>query len=186
MESGVPQGSVLGPTLFLYYINYLPKDLSSTVRLFADDTLCHKITESACDHDVLQRDLDRMSSGRKKWLISFSPEKCQALHFTTKMNPLRAPYHPHGHILETTEETNYLGVTIPNDLKWDTHVSKISKKASKTLGFLRRNLKLGFISTKELAYKAIVRPILENVSPVWGPHTANHNIGQIEKKFSGE
>ena len=158
VESGVPQGSVLGPCLFLFYINDIPSGLSSTVRLFADDTACHKTITKAADQAALQRDLDKLADWEKTWLMSFHPDKCQALHFGKKWP---TSYQLHGQNLQTTTETTYLGVTLANDLRWDVHVSNVANKASKTLGFIRRNLKIGSIKTKEKAYKAIVRPTLE-------------------------
>ena len=76
-------------------------------------------------------------------------------------------------------EAKYLGVTIKQDLKWETHINNISKKANSTLGFLRRNLKVTSCSIKEKAYKSLVRPQVEYASPVWDPYLKK-NIDQIE------
>jgi hypothetical protein len=100
--------------------------------------------------------------------MSFHPDKCQALHFGKKWPTF---YQLHGQNLQTTTEINYLGVTLANDLRWNVHVSNVANKASKTLGFIRRNLKIGSIKTKEKAYNAIVRPTLEYACQVWDPHT---------------
>ena len=78
------------------------------------------------------------------------------------------------------QQAKYLGVTITSDLRWDTHIANITNKASKTLGFIRRNLKIKNSRIKKAAYKALVRPVLEYASPVWDPHTDN-NIKSIEK-----
>ena len=68
------------------------------------------------------------------------------------------------------DNIKYLGVTISKDLKWNTHVSNVCTKANRTLGFLRRNLSSCPQDVKETAYKGLVRPILEDASPVWDPH----------------
>ena len=180
-ESGVPQGSVLGPCLFLLYINDLPKGLTSTTRLFADDTACHKTINNAADQHDLQRDLDKLADWEEKWLMSFHPDKCEVLHFGKKH---QATYHLRDHSLKSTSETKYLGVTISTNISWKSHINKVATKASKTLGFLRRNLKVGSISTKDLAYKTLVRPQLEYACEVWDPHTGTdtQSLEKIQRR----
>ena len=77
--SGVPQGSVLGPCLFLYFINDLPTALTSKVRLFADDTLVYLSVQSEEDERCLQVDLDRIADWGNRWMMEFNPTKCQVL-----------------------------------------------------------------------------------------------------------
>ena len=179
VESGVPQGSVLGPCLFLFYINDLPADLTSTARLFADDTLCHKTITSPADQQALQNDLDLLVAWEQKWLMQFHPEKCQTLRFTRSRNPSANQYQFHGHTLSITHEAKYLGVTITEDIKWEPHINNIVNKANKTLGFLRRNLRVKSQQIKQQAYLSLVRPSLEFASPVWDPFTAK-DINKLE------
>ena len=89
-------------------------------------------------------------------------------------------YHLHGHNLQNVSTAKYLSVNIQDNLNWGLHIDTITNKANKILGFLRRNLKIGNKKTKETAYKAFVRPILEYSATVWDPHSAN-NIKTIEK-----
>ena len=112
-ESGVPQGSVLGPCLFLLFINDLPNGLTSTTRLFADDTACHKIIDKATDQQDLQRDLDMLAAWESRWLMSFHPDKCEVLHFGKKF---QTTYHLRDHPLKSAKDSEYLGVTISTDL----------------------------------------------------------------------
>ena len=88
-------------------------------------------------------------------------------------------YHLHGHGLQNVSTAKYLGVNIQDNLNWGLHIDTITNKANKTLGFLRRNLKIGNKKTIETAYKAFVRPFLEYSATVWDPHSAN-NIKTIE------
>ena len=83
VTSGVPQGSVLGPILFLIYINDLPDELSSQVRLFADDTAVYLTIGDTEDGKVLQNDLDRLSVWEDRWDMEFNPSKCQVVRVTT-------------------------------------------------------------------------------------------------------
>ena len=86
------------------------------------------------------------------------------------LNKIQASYTLEGTVLENVDNIKYLGVTITNDLKWNTHISNICTKANRTLGFLRRTLFSCPQNVKEAAYKGMVRPILEYGSSVWDPH----------------
>jgi hypothetical protein len=76
VDSGVPQGSVLGPGLFLYYINDLQSRLTSTVRLFADDTIAYLTISNNNDAETLQKDLDKLGHWEYEWCMKFHPDKC--------------------------------------------------------------------------------------------------------------
>ena len=101
VTSGVPQGSVLGPLLFLLYINDLPQDIQSQVRLFADDTAVYLTVTSLEDANTLQTDLDTLQEWERTWDMEFNPGKCQVLHVTRSMQPLQSNYTLHGQVLES-------------------------------------------------------------------------------------
>jgi len=179
VSSGVPQGSVLGPLLFLAYINDLPQNIQSTVRLFADDTAIYATIRSATDSVTLQNDLKRLEKWELEWDMEFNPSKCQVIHATKRKHPIPTQYFLHGIKIESVTSAKYLGVDIASNLSWDDHINRSTKKANQTLGFLRRNIKVKSQPVKSLAYQTLVRPQLEYGSEVWSPH--NHNqIYQIE------
>ncbi|KAK3097903.1 hypothetical protein FSP39_014294 [Pinctada imbricata] len=181
VQSGVPQGSVLGPLLFLLYINDLPDYVNngSTVRLFADDCVLYRSITTARDAEKLQQDLEALQRWEKDWLMTFHPQKCQVIHITNKRSPLRAPYSIHGHVLEEVETAKYLGVIIDKSLRWSTHISAVAKKANNTRAFLQRNIYQCPRTTKALCYTTLVRPQMEYASLIWDPHTKT-NINQLE------
>ena len=117
VQSVVPQGSVLGPSLFLTYINDLPAGIKSKVRLFADGTMRSKTTKKAEDQRTLQEDLDSLTTWEEQWSMEFHLQKCSTLSATRKLKIIPA-YEIHGHILENVSMTKYLGVTIQDDLRW--------------------------------------------------------------------
>ena len=106
--------------------------------------------------------------------MSFHPS-----YINRKRNLFYHQYHLHGHPLKSTKETKYLGVLLSDDLRWDSHITNVTNKASKTLGFLRRNRKGGSMTIKEQAYKALARPTLEFRGPAWDPYTVK-NINKLE------
>ncbi|KAK3085883.1 hypothetical protein FSP39_009995 [Pinctada imbricata] len=178
--SGVPQGSVLGPSLFLFYINDIPVGLNSTIRLFADDTIAYLVVKSNHDCKTLQNDLDKLGIWENKWKMAFHPDKCNVLSISKSKNPIKYDYKLHGQTLKHVNKAKYLGVTVQSDLKWNTHVNNITQKANKTLGFLKRNLNINSTSVKEQAYKSLIRPTLEYACSVWDPYFTE-DINKIEK-----
>ena len=162
VTSGVPQGTVLGPLLFLVYINDLPACGSSEARLFADDCLLYRTIKSQRDADILQDDLNILQQWEAKWLMSLNPDKCEVFRVTNKRkNIIQSQYTIHGTVLNTVDKTEYLGVTIRSKLNWKPHISNISKKANNIRAFLHRHLTRCPAPIKEQACKTYVRPILE-------------------------
>ena len=175
--SGVPQGIVLGPVLFLCLINDLPDSVKSTVRLFADDCLLYRAIKTRADHITLHKDLINLEEWASTWGMRFNAKKCYILSINQKSTNY---YQLDNHILQQVPENPYLGVTISEDLKWSTHISNITKKANSTLGFLRRNLKHYPESCRKTAYLALVRSTLEYSSIVWDPYLQK-DINKLEK-----
>ncbi|KAK3085493.1 hypothetical protein FSP39_004174 [Pinctada imbricata] len=177
--SGVPQGSVLGPLLFLIFINDLPACVNSKTRLFADDCILYRPIYNNDDILILQNDLYSLASWEKNWGMQFHPEKCNSMSITRSRSPFKSTYTLKGHQLEPVNTAKYLGITLSSNMSWDCHINNISSKANKILGFLKRNLKIKQEHTKSLAYKSLVRSNLEYCSSVWSPHTKT-NIKRLE------
>ena len=157
--------------LFSLHINYITADIESEIRLFADDCVCYREIKDKEDTLKLQRDIDRLGNWARKWGMRFQPVKCNMMQLTRKhLNKIQASYTLEGTVLENVDSIRYLGVTITNDLKWNTHISNICTKANRTLGILRRTLFSCPQNVKETAYKGMVRPILEYGCSVWDPH----------------
>ena len=96
VSSGVRQRSVLGPILFLLYINDLPDSLQSQVRLFADDTAVYLTAQGQADSKKLQNDLDILQKWEQEWDMEFNPSKCQVVQFTRSRRPINTTYSMHG------------------------------------------------------------------------------------------
>ena len=179
--SGVPQGTVLGPLLFLIYINDIHKDLSpgTFIRLFADDGLLYRIIRTVADTITLQKDLDILQQWEITNKMQFHPDKCQILQITNKRNPIQSTYYIHGTSLKSFDSAKYLGITIDCKLGWDPHCKNIYNKASFMLSFLERNLRKCPPNIKLKCFNALVRPILEYSCSVWDPHKSNQ-IDRLE------
>ena len=121
VTSGVPQGSVLGPCLFLHYTNDLLEGIRYSVRLFADDTVMYLTITNLTHSHQLQADLDHLANWETTWQMKFHPDKCQVLRITNKRTPIAHNYTLHKRILETVTQTKYLGITIKKDKLKSTH-----------------------------------------------------------------
>ena len=179
VTSGVPQGTVLGPLLFMAYINDLPDQVTSTARLFADDCLLYRTIKNDDDTVALQKDLDSLQTWENNWLMQFNPDKCEVIHITNKRKFTCTDYSIHNKTLHTTDNAKYLGVTINKKLSWNTHIDNICKKANSTRAFLQRNLSKCPTNIKAKCYTTFIRPSVEFTSTVWDPHT-KRNIDKLE------
>lgn len=167
VDSGVPQGTVLGPLLFLCHINDLPNSVKSQVRLFADDCLLYRQIKTQADHNILQEDLRSLEKWAEKWGMRFNEKKCYVMSVQNKSSRF---YQLNNHLLQQVPSSPYLGVQINDTLTWSEHVEQIAKRASSSLGLLRRNLRFCPINSRKLAYVSLVRSIMEYSSVVWDPH----------------
>ena len=115
--SGVPQGSVLGPILFVLFINDLPDYVNCGIKLFADDCILYRHIKSVDDTEILQSNLNQAALWEQTWLMKFNPDKCKTMHITRSRNPTKTEYVLHGVTLECVEHSKYLGVTLNKDLE---------------------------------------------------------------------
>ena len=157
----------------------MPEGLSSTVRLFADDTVVYMTITSDADADKLQSDLDKLADWENKWLMKFHPEKCNVLTITKNRKVIKRDYVLHGHRLEHITSAKYLGVRLTSDMKWTQHINNVCAKANSTIGFLKRKININNRDIKEKAYKSLVRPTVEYASAAWNPYQKT-DIQKIE------
>ena len=166
--SGVPQGSVLGPILFLIYINDLDDSITSNVLKFADDTKLFRRVNTDGDKQHLQNDLDRLVKWSEKWQMLFNFGKCKCLH--TGHRNLNVNYRMGDTVLGTTVKEKDLGVTISADMKVSEQCGIAASKGNQILGLIRRNITYKGKKLIIPLYKAIVRPHLEYCIQAWRPY----------------
>ena len=166
--SGVPQGSVLGPILFLIYINDLDDSITSNVLKFADDTKLFRNVNTDGDKQHLQNDLDRLVKWSEKWQMLFNFGICKCLH--TGHGNLNVNYTMGDTVISTILIKKDLGVTIIADMKVSEQCGIAASKGNQILGLIRINI---IYKGKKLIiplYKAIVRPHLEYCIQAWRPY----------------
>ena len=176
--AGVPQGSVLGPLLFLIYVNDITESLLSIVRLFADDTSLACTTSNTVDlESILNHDLDIITKWSKQWLLTFNAAKTEVLYFGNQQPPV---LNFNDTLLDVTDTHKHLGLTFSDNCKWHKHIDNIILSGSKLLGIMR---KLKFTvrrKTLNQIYVSFLRPILEYASVVWDNCTFNEK-DKLEK-----
>ena len=181
VTSGVPQGTVLGPVLFLLHINDLPHNVTSRVRLFADDCLLYRTIHNEEDQNALQSDLYNLEKWGEKWGMRFNASKCEIMRISRTAKPINfiSMYKLCNTNLREVSMAKYLGITITNNLTWSTHIGNICNKGNPKIGFLWRNLQNCPRNLREQAYFALVRSSLEFGSAVWDPHLKK-DVQQLE------
>ena len=169
VTSGIPQGSVLGPVLFVIFINDLPDTVNSNVLLFADDTKIFSKIVNPTDNDTLQQDIHQLHNWSSTWQLPFHPGKCKVLHLGGQ-NKDEHVYHMDNVPLERSDVEKDLGVLIDNKLSFSPHIDHAIKKANSVMGIIRRSFKHLDKYTFTKLYKSLVRPHLEYAVQVWHPH----------------
>ena len=172
--SGVPQGTVLGPLMFLLYINDMPSQVQrdTRCRLLADDSLLYRVIDSTLDQVQLQQDLKNLEKWALDWGMVFNPSKCYVMHINGGRTHRPYLYELCGVLLKSVTQERYLGVILTQSLSWSNHISQVSVNANQKLGFIKRNLKGSPQELKRLAYITLVRSGMEYASPVWDPSTS--------------
>jgi hypothetical protein len=181
--SGVPQGSVLGPILFIIYINDLCDVIQSSTKLYADDSKVIANVNNEQDKEILQEDLDNIMKWSNEWLIKLNIDKCKIMHFGTSNHRytyvLTEDQETFNH-LSVTECEKDLGIMIRSDLKWKEQINYACSKANRAIGMLKRTFTyLNEQMVKQL-FKTFVRPHLEYAVSVWCPYLLG-DIQEIEK-----
>ena len=173
--SGIPQGSVLGPLLFVIYINDLPDVVQSNILLFADDTKIFNKVTSIDDSRKLQKDIDALNCWSDKWLLKFNTDKCHVLTMGKFENIVHTQrYTLYEEELDHVFEEKDLGVIIDMELTYEEHIATKVKKANGIMGLIRRSFSFLDGETFKKLYTSFVRPHLEYANPVWSPHLRKH------------
>ena len=180
VKSGVPQGTVLGPLMFLVYINDINESITSSIRLFADDCVVYNTISTLQDAEQLQNDLTNICAWSEKWQMKLNIDKCVLLKCTRSLIPVTFPYTLSGQALTSKSQHPYLGIVFDNTMSWSTHIQMVSNRAMKVLNFVKRNLTDCPTNTKIQAYLTLVRSIMEYASPIWDPYY-NSDIYKLEK-----
>jgi hypothetical protein len=175
VTSGVPQGSVLGPLLFVLFINDLCEVIQSHIKLYADDSKIFRIIESEEDPRLLQADIDAAVEWSGRWLLPFNLEKCKVMHVGTGRKRSAHVYtmisnDGSRHVLETTDLERDLGVLLSRDLKVSAQVDAVVSRANSELGRLKKSFQSRDESLWKTLYTTYVLPHLEYAVVSWAPH----------------
>lgn len=175
VTSGVPQGSVLGPALFVCFINDLPDVVKSFIFMYADDTKLFRQVENIEDQRELQRDLNETVKWADKWQLGFNIDKCKTMHIGRSVEDeflytMSHPIEKSSNVLMITKEEKDLGVWITSNLKASRHISAAANKANQILGLIRRSFTHMDIPLMKQLFTSLVRPHLEFGNVVWQPH----------------
>lgn len=176
VTSGIPQGSVLGPLLFVLYINDIPNHILNCVSLFADDL---KMYGSSSKGDTLQADLDELAAWQDTWLLRFNTTdgKCKVMHVGSQ-NP-ENKYYLDGIELPKIDSEKDLGVLVSQNWKWDQHINTFVKKATSMSAWVLRTVVSRSPEVMLQIYKTFIRPHLEYCVQLWSPLPSHGNWGLI-------
>ena len=168
VNAGVPQGSIIGPTLFLLYINDLPDDVICDIAIYADDTTLYSMCDRASDlweqlelASELESDLRDTLDWGKKWLVDFNAGKTQLVLFDQSNNNGSIVVKMDGSILEEKSSFKMLGLTYSSKLDWGPYIISIAKTASKKTGALIHSMKFNSPEVSVYLYKSTIRPCIE-------------------------
>ena len=169
--SGVLQGSVLGPLLFLIFVNDLPDWVKCSIKMFANDTKIWVKISQMEDSESLQSDLNQLIQWSQQWLLQFHPDKCKVMHIGHTLDTsCSVTDQGRSHILQTVREEKDLGVYISDDLKPGLQCSKAASKAMSVLRLIKRTFSRIDVDDFKTLYHMYVRPHMEYCVQVWNPY----------------
>ncbi|XP_060577593.1 uncharacterized protein LOC132734763 [Ruditapes philippinarum] len=171
VTSGIPQGSVLGPTLFLIYINDIEDAIEGTLRLFADDTKLYNLANDDADIEKIQSDNDKLSIWSEKWLLKFNANKCTTLHYGNHNvnNTYHLKVNNTRNEISNSESVKDLGVTFDVNMKFRQQINDCINKGNKITGLMRRTFLHFTVKSFGKLFKTLVRPHLEYGNIIWNP-----------------
>ena len=175
VTSGIPQGTVLGPLLFVVYINDILENVTSDGFLFADDTKLFRAITSKEDALHLQSDIDTLEKWSEKWGMEFNREKCHVLTLGKFENTKHTHrYELGGEEIEHVFTEKDLGITVDSELTYEEHIFNKIRIANAIVGLMRRSFSYLDPSSFKKLFCAFVRPHLEYAQSVWAPHLQKH------------
>ena len=176
--SGIPQGTILGPALFILYINSIAEiPTSSTIQLYADDAKLYRGISSDEDAEQMQNDLSRVCDYFRDWQLNINTEKCELIHIG-QINR-HNNYLLDGQNIQTEQNCRDLGVKVSEDAKFSQHCNEIARSAFFRLKQMNISFSCKNKDFKLLLFKTYIRPLLENNTYVWSPHLLK-DIDKIE------
>ena len=167
--AGVPQGSVLGPLLFVVYINDIVTNIRGNIKLFADDTALYVDVDRTEEGEaILNADLESVRMWAKQWLVDFNSKKTVAMKVSLKTKPNPNPkLNLNDSQLQIVSSHKHLGLRFSSKLQWRDHIKCIADTANSRLVMLKRLRTRLDRRTLEILYKSFIRPTLEYGSIVW-------------------
>ena len=179
-KAGVPQGSKLGPLLFIIYMNDISCDIESDILIFADDTsLMATGSDPAMTALQLNRDLEKINSWALRWKVSFNPKKTKDIIFSKKVLNNSPPVVFNHIIIDRVNIHKHLGLFLTSSLDWNVQVNEICLKANRKLSVLR-SIKLLSRQTLDLLYKLTVRSVLDYALPVYYKSLKQTELSRLE------
>ena len=181
VEAGVPQGSRLGPLLFLVFINDIVTDLESTPQIFADDTTL--LTAASDTHEttsILNRDLARIAAWAKKFKVTFNSDKTKEIIFSKQVMNNSLPLIFDGHIADRCGKHKHLGITLTPDLSWDVHINNIIKQVNLKLSMIYSVRQLSR-QTLDVMFKMHIRSCIDYCIQVFGNSINETQIAKLDR-----
>lgn len=187
VTSGVPQGSHLGPLLFLIFINEIGNCFQHCMySLYADDLKLFAVIETPIQQILVQEDLNRLSNFCSSLRLSLNINKCCSITFSRSKQIHKSEYHINNNKLQDVQQIKDLGVILDSKMTFEYHIDHIVRKALKNLGFIIRTTK-DFSSVKSciILYNSLVRSHLEYAAIIWNPYYQKYiyRIERVQKKF---